>query len=125
MSKPPWVFNRNDEHQGVARQLADGLHTRIFVGEQSMLSIVRIAPHAHGAIHSHPEEQWGVLLEGACFRIQNGEEVAMRAGDFWHTPGHVPHGIRTEEQGAVVLDVFSPPRPAYRNTGEGFGDASE
>jgi quercetin dioxygenase-like cupin family protein len=123
MSKADWLFNRNDDTQGIARQLAEGLSARVFVGDNSMLSIVRIEPHSQGEIHSHPEEQWGVLLEGECIRIQDGEKVTVKVGDFWHTPGNVPHGIRTEEQGAVVLDIFSPPRPEYHGAGKGFGIA--
>ena len=125
MSNPNWVYNRNDDSQGIVRQLADGISARIYVGNHSMLSIVRIAPYAQGKIHRHPEEQWGVLLEGECIRIQDGEEVAMSSGDFWHTPGHVLHGVRTGEKGAVILDIFSPPRPEYRSTGKGFGHAPE
>jgi quercetin dioxygenase-like cupin family protein len=86
-----------------------------------MLSVVRIAPHSEGTLHSHPEEQWGVLLEGECVRTQGGEEVAMKAGDFWRTPGGVTHTVRTGDVGAVVLDVFAPPREEYRKPGEGFG----
>jgi len=123
--RPNWVFNRHDDAQGIARQLAEGLSARIFVGDNSMLSIVQIEPYSQGKIHSHPEEQWGVLLEGECVRIQDGAEIAVKAGDFWYTPGNVLHGIRTEAQGAVVLDIFSPPRPEYRNTGEGFGKTKE
>jgi quercetin dioxygenase-like cupin family protein len=125
VSKANWVFNRNDDAQGIPRQLAEGLSARVFVGDNLMLSFVRIEPHSQGDIHSHPEEQWGVLLEGECFRVQGGEEVPVTVGDFWHTPGDVPHGIRTAEQGALVLDIFCPPRPEYRSTGEGFGDARE
>jgi len=88
-----------------------------------MFSVVRIAPHSTGTIHSHPEEQWGVLLEGRCVRIQDGQEVEVEAGAFWHSPGGVPHGIRTGEVGALVLDIFSPPREAYRRGGEGFGES--
>jgi quercetin dioxygenase-like cupin family protein len=86
-----------------------------------MLSLVRIEPHSQGQIHSHPQEQWGVLLEGECFRIQGNEEIAMRSGDFWHTPGGVPHGIRTADSAALVLDIFAPPREEYRKSGSGFG----
>ncbi|HVB48918.1 MAG TPA: cupin domain-containing protein, partial [Burkholderiales bacterium] len=89
--------------------------------QHAMLSVVRIEPHATGTVHSHPQEQWGVLLEGECVRIQGGEERAMRAGDFWHTPGGVPHGIHTGALGATVLDIFSPPREEYRKSGQGFG----
>lgn len=118
---PTWVFNLADDAQGIHRKLGDGITTRIFVGDNAMLSVVRIAPHSTGEVHSHPQEQWGILLEGECVRIQGGEEVAVKAGDFWHTPGDVPHGIRTGDVGATVLDVFSPPREEYRRSGEGFG----
>jgi len=117
---PPWLFHLTDEAKGIPRKLGEGITTRIFVGDRAMLSVVRIAPHSTGAVHSHPEEQWGVLLEGRCVRIQGGEEVEVQAGAFWHTPGGVPHGIRTGPVGALVLDVFAPPREAYKRAGEGF-----
>lgn len=120
----PWVFNLHDLSQGIQRQLGEGISTRIFAGEQAMLSVVTIEPHATGTVHSHPQEQWGVLLEGECVRIQGGEEIPMKAGDFWHTPGGVAHGIRTGDSRAVVLDIFAPPREEYRKSGSGFGDAT-
>ena len=116
-----WVFNLDDEAQGIARKLGEGITTRIFPADQAMLSIVRIEPHSQGTLHSHPQEQWGVLLEGALVRIQDGQEVAMKAGDFWRTPGGVEHSVRTGDEGAVVLDIFAPPRDEYRKAGEGFG----
>ena len=115
-------FNLHDLSQGISRTLAEGLETRIFPGENVMFSVVRIAPHKCGEIHSHPQEQWGVLLEGSGVRTQDGVEVAVRAGDFWQTPGNVPHGFRAGAGGALVLDVFSPPRDEYRRTGSGFAN---
>ncbi len=117
----PWAFNIDDPDQGIHRKLGEGITARIFSGDQAMLSVVRVEPHAAGELHSHPQEQWGLLLEGECTRIQGDEERQMKAGDFWHTPGGVPHTIRTGDQGAVILDVFSPPREEYKKTGEGFG----
>ena len=118
---PDWAYNLDDEAQGIARKLGEGITARIFPGDQAMLSVVRIAPHSNGTLHSHPQEQWGVLLEGSLVRIQGGEEIAMTAGDFWCTPGGVEHSVRTGDEGAVVLDVFAPPRDEYRKSGEGFG----
>lgn len=114
-------FNLNDLSQGIARSLADGLDTRIFPGEHVMLSVVHIGANKSGEIHSHPQEQWGVLLEGSGVRTQDGIEHEVRAGDFWQTPGHVTHGFRAGPEGAVVLDIFSPPRDEYRQSGSGFG----
>lgn len=123
MSKADWVFQLNGDPRAIQRKLGEGITTSIFPGENVMLSVVRIAPHSAGSIHSHPEEQWGVLLEGKCTRIQNGEEIEAVAGEFWCTPGGVSHGVRTGAEGAVVLDIFSPPRAEYRKSGEGFGNA--
>ena len=117
---PPWVFNLRRPDLGIPRQLADGIQARVFAGQHAMLSVVTIEPHRTGTVHSHPEEQWGILLEGECVRIQGGEEFAMKAGDFWHTPGGVAHDIRTGASPALVLDVFSPPRREYREAGQGF-----
>lgn len=120
-NRPAWVFNTKDDTQGIPRVLGPGLSTRIFVGDNVMLSVVHLEPHSEGKVHSHPEEQWGLLLEGECVRIQGDEEFHMKAGDFWQTPGEVKHGIRTGDVGATVLDIFSPPREEYRKAGEGFG----
>ncbi len=113
-------YNLDDPDQGIHRDLAPGLSTRIFVGDQSMLSVVTIEPFAVGEVHSHPQEQWGILLDGDGVRIQDGEETAIKAGDFWLTPGGTPHGIRAGANGARVLDVFSPPRDEYAKGGAGF-----
>ena len=121
MPKADWVYSLANDARGIARALGEGIETRIFVGDNVMLSVVRLAPNAVGRVHSHPNEQWGVLLEGSATRIQGDEEVAVGTGEFWHTPGGVPHGIRAGAGGAVVLDIFSPPRDEYRKGGSGFG----
>ncbi|MEM7172189.1 MAG: cupin domain-containing protein [Pseudomonadota bacterium] len=120
MSNAEEFFNLDDLTQGIKRQLAPGLDTRIFVGEQSMLSVLTLAPGAQGDHHSHPEEQWGVLLEGSGTRFQGGEAFPVKAGDFWRTPGNIPHGFKAGPDGARVLDIFSPPREAYKKAGTGF-----
>lgn len=116
-------FNMDDPQQGIGRQLAEGIATRIFPGEQAMLSLVVLDPNSAGSIHSHPQEQWGVCLEGSGVRIQQGVEVPFRQGDFWCTPGGVEHGIRVGDEGARVLDIFAPPRDEYRQAGSGFAAA--
>lgn len=117
-----WVFNRNSDIKAIVRNLTEVIKTRVFVGDNSMLSFVKLPPNSQGSIHKHPEEQWGVLLEGTCIRLQDDQEIPMEVGDFWHTSSNVLHGVRTTDQSAVILDIFSPPREAYRTQGKGFGN---
>ena len=120
MTRPAEFFNLSDLSNGVARTLAEGIETRVFNGDQAMLSVVSFEPSSEGSIHAHPEEQWGVLLTGSGVRIQDGVEVPVGEGDFWRTPGGVHHGFRAGPDGARVLDIFAPPREAYRKAGSGF-----
>ncbi len=123
MTQAKEFHNIDNPDDGLFRELGPGLTTRIFAGEQAMLSVVSIGPNMMGTMHQHPEEQWGVLLEGSAVRYQGGEEFAVKKGDFWRTPGGVPHTMRAGPDGARVLDVFSPPRPEYRKPGSGFASS--
>jgi hypothetical protein len=43
-------YNVDAMEQGIGRELAEGLSTRIFPGEQAMISIVRIGPDPHDIV---------------------------------------------------------------------------
>lgn len=113
-------FNLDELKGGMDRTLAPGLATTIFSGEQAMISVVRFEPGAKGEIHHHPEEQWGICRKGSGVRIQDGHRINVQAGDFWLTPGGVPHGMEAGPDGMVVIDFFAPPRGAYKSEGTGF-----
>ena len=121
MSQEIYFNNINDLDSGIKRVLGEGVSTRIFCGDQSMLSIVSIEANAEGKVHSHPQEQWGYLIEGSGIRIQGGEKISIKKGDFWQTPGGVDHGIIGGPEGAKILDIFSPPRDEYKTSESGFG----
>ena len=122
MTQKDKFYNIDEVNTGISRILGDGISTRIFCGEQAMLSIVSIEANVKGKIHSHPEEQWGFLLEGSGIRIQGNEQIKIKKGDFWQTPGGVEHGIIGGPNGAKILDIFSPPRNEYKKAGSGFGN---
>lgn len=118
-------FNLADMTQGIQRGLTEGLTARVFPGDQAMISVVTIEPGHKGKLHSHPEEQWGLLLKGSGTRTQDGEEIAVKEGDFWCTPGNVEHTFQAGSDGATVFDIFAPPRDDYKQAGSGFGNASQ
>ena len=60
--KEKYFYNIKDQEKGILRELGDGIKTRIFPGEQAMVSIVNVDPNAKGKVHSHPQEQWSFLV---------------------------------------------------------------
>ncbi len=116
-------WSHNLREGGIARQLANGIRARVFPGTHVMLSVVEIDPWSESPVHAHPNEQWGVCLEGDWIRIQDGVEYSVKAGDFWETPPNVPHGGRALGSRCVVLDIFAPSREDYRKAGSGYGSA--
>jgi hypothetical protein len=59
VSSKDLFFNLSDFSAGLARNLAPGIDTRIFAGEQAMPTVVSFDPSSVGSVHSHAEEQWG------------------------------------------------------------------
>ena len=114
-------FNIDNPEGGIARTLAPGITTTVFPGDQAMISVVRLEADTSGVLHHHPEEQWGYCVSGSGTRYQGDEVVAVSTGDFWRTPGDLPHTIKAGAEGMVVIDVFAPPRQEYTRPGDGFG----
>ncbi|MEM6487829.1 MAG: hypothetical protein AAF677_06075 [Pseudomonadota bacterium] len=70
--RPETFFTMADLGAGIARSPAPGITTAVFPGVQAMLSVVSVAPNSRGSVHSHPEDQGGVPLEGSGTRVQDG-----------------------------------------------------
>ena len=120
MSNKVELYTLEDPQGGIVRKLAEGMSTQIFAGDKSMLSIVAIEPGAMGEMHQHPEEQWGVVLEGSATRYQGEISFEIKKGDFFRTPPDVGHTMKAGAEGVRVLDIFAPLREDYLKPGEGF-----
>lgn len=118
--RPENFFNLDTLDGGIERELAPGITTTVFTGDHAMISVVRFAPNVRGVMHHHPEEQWGHCLSGGGTRLQGNDAVTVGPGDFWRTPGDVPHTMEAGADGLVVMDIFAPPRKAYEKPGTGF-----
>lgn len=121
MPDHPEFHNLDDASDAIVRELAPGVMANIYPGDQAMFSVVTVEPGGEGVLHDHPQEQWGLCLEGSGVRVQGDDEVPFAKGDFWRTPGGVPHTMRAGADGCRILDVFAPPRDEYRVEGSGFG----
>lgn len=95
---------REDLHERLSR--------RLITGDQMMLAHVYLKKGCIVPKHSHMNEQFTYVLEGALrfFVGDDGaEEVVVRAGEVLHIPGNVPHEAHALED-TLDVDVFSPPR---------------
>jgi quercetin dioxygenase-like cupin family protein len=84
-------------------------------GERITLGIVELDPDSVVPEHRHENEQLGMCLAGSLdFRV--GDETrALGPGDTWSIPADVPHEVHVGPEGAVVIDVFVPPRDDWRD----------
>jgi quercetin dioxygenase-like cupin family protein len=92
----------------------DRIAARSLNGEELTLSVVELDPGAVVAEHSHPNEQLGIVLRGSMdFRVAD-ERRELGPGGTWVIPAHTPHEAVAGPEGAVVIDVFAPPRADWQ-----------
>jgi len=93
-----------EKHQGVtSKLLVDGLNMTVLMSQWE--------PGATAPEHTHPHEQVGVCLQGQIEVIADGQEVLVKAGEFYHIAPNIPHAERNIGQDVTILtDFFSPIR---------------
>lgn len=109
--QPPQFINID---QLPIHMVSGGLGLKPIFGKDLMLSFVYMKPHSTAALHSHPEEQIGLVIEGEYEFEMNGVRKMIGKGDVYVVPPNVPHGAVTHEKPCLALDIFAPPRTGYR-----------
>ncbi|MCH8298906.1 MAG: cupin domain-containing protein [Chloroflexi bacterium] len=95
-------------------ELAPGVNTRTFWGEQMLLSLVEVEANTEMPLHTHPEEQGGIVIEGE-FEIGIGGEVkVLKPGDLYIIPGGVEHYAKANATKVRALGIYSPVREAFK-----------
>jgi len=96
------------------KAVVPGIDIRTFWGEEMLLSVADLEPNAVLPVHSHPQEQGGVILSGELMLTIDGETRVLHAGDMYIAPGGVEHSGVAGPEGCVALDIFSPVREEYK-----------
>ena len=102
-------------------ELNEKLGRRLITGDQVMLAQVYLKKGCAVPKHSHPNEQFTYILEGALqFKVgDEGREVIVRAGEVLHLPGGVPHEAVALED-TLDVDVFYPPRQDWLDKSDAY-----
>jgi quercetin dioxygenase-like cupin family protein len=96
------------------QRIWDGVHLRVVHGDRITLGVIELDPNSVVPEHSHENEQLGMCLGGSLvFRVAD-ESRELGPGETWTIPGNVPHEVQVGPEGAVVIDVFVPPREDWR-----------
>lgn len=74
--------------------------------------------------HSHPHEQFSMVVEGEFELTLDGKTELLRPGHVALIPAHVSHSGRAVTD-CKIVDVFSPVREEYRHDGDVEIEASE
>ena len=102
-------------------ELHDRLSRRLITGDQVMLAHVYLKQGCVVPKHSHENEQFTYILEGALrFLVGEGaEEIVVRAGEVLHLPANLPHEAHALED-TLDVDVFYPPRADWLNKTDAY-----
>jgi len=92
------------------RELFEGITGRPLHGERITMAVVELDPGAIVAEHSHENEQLGMVLKGELTLRVGDEERTLGPDETWCIAPNVVHSGHAGSEGAVVVDVFSPPR---------------
>jgi quercetin dioxygenase-like cupin family protein len=90
------------------------LQRQFVVGHDIMLARVLLKKGCIVPEHSHHNEQFTYILEGALKFWIDGREIVVNAGEVLTIPPHMPHKAEAL-QDTVDLDVFNPPREDWIN----------
>ncbi|MDE0496360.1 MAG: cupin domain-containing protein [Acidimicrobiaceae bacterium] len=94
---------------GTTRWEADQVEAQILTGEHMHMIRATYDPGATYEMHSHPHEQFSLLLSGRMLLTVGEETREIGPGDGWYAPGGVPHGGEVlGDEPAVFIDVYSP-----------------
>jgi len=96
------------------QRIWDGVHARVVHGDQITLGVIELDPDSVVPEHRHENEQLGICLTGSLLFRVGDESRQLAAGGTWSIPANVPHEVHVGPEGAVVIDVFVPPRGDWR-----------
>jgi quercetin dioxygenase-like cupin family protein len=85
------------------------LQRQMVVGGEIMVARVLLKKGCIVPLHSHHNEQFTYVLEGALKFWIDGKEIVVHAGEVLTIPPHMPHKAEALVD-TVDLDVFNPPR---------------
>jgi quercetin dioxygenase-like cupin family protein len=91
-----------------------GVAGRAVHGDRITMGVVELDADDVVPEHRHEQEQLGIVLAGSM-RLRIADETReLGPGATYRIGSHEPHEAHAGPDGAVVIDVFSPPREDWK-----------
>jgi len=91
--------------------LVNGITIKAVYGSSVSVSFLEFPAHSTIPPHMHPNEQIGIVTEGALHYTISGESKLCPAGTAFVVPPNAVHSARVvSHTPAKLIDVFAPPR---------------
>ncbi|MEN2974467.1 MAG: cupin domain-containing protein [Candidatus Caldarchaeales archaeon] len=81
-------------------------------GENCLLVLFKIDSGGQVPLHSHPQDQYGLVISGRGYFTSRDGNVEVAEGDSYHIRSNEEHGFAAITD-VVVIDIFVPPREDY------------
>ena len=104
------VRNEDREYQ----KLEGGCRRKVLAYSDNIMNVELLFENGgKGAMHSHPHEQIGYVIEGSLvFHEEGKEDVTLHTGDTYIVAPNVKHGIDCLTE-VKLLDIFTPMREDF------------
>ncbi len=105
-----YVLNKDREYKSVG----EGTLRKVLAYSDNIMNVeLKFEKGAIGAMHKHPHEQIGYIIEGTLiYKEENREDVTLSAGDSYIVAPDVMHGIECVTE-VKLLDIFTPMREDF------------
>ncbi len=84
-----------------------GIWSKLESGKNLTMAFMEIASNQEGAVHDHPFDQCGVVIEGEIEMSVGEEKKLLRPMETYFIPAGVKHDWRTFTVSARILDVVA------------------
>ena len=88
----------------------ESVRARRIEGERITFALVELAANALVPEHRHENEQLGMVVRGRVTFTIDEETRELGPGGTWRIPSGAAHHVDVGPDGAVVIDIFGPPR---------------
>ncbi len=94
-------------------ELLKGCDSHLVSTEGMTISFLTMKANEIFDLHTHPQEQFMIVLEGYCDEVVEDKMYRLEKGDAIYLPPNIIHGAIVRETDCKVIDLFSPRREDY------------